>query len=258
MACTILGIKFKDVASEVELTDTSGSLSLSQLLNTLPDLHGNQPHLSSIPEADDASSHCSSSTDSEYYMYSRIETHMHISMSLYYLNTEGCNIIRDLERKKSKKVNAPPTVLLINIIVSTLKWLVTERRPDYNIYCELLNNLDGVLFEECKNIEIFVVKEEEFTLESMYYKQETWVNELDDTPCHIFQFDDDPTTFSLGECSYLLLYFQKYSALIDMIEATFNDKDNIQKIICKIRDRLATCVPLLDERMHFLLSHDVD
>jgi hypothetical protein len=269
MSFSILGIKLKD-AREVELPTLlglSGLSGLSQLSLMSPlcvDAEGDDAInkvmmdecVHGTDRSDSSASSCAS-TDTEYYMYSRVETHMHISMSLYCLNKEGQDIINQLESKKHANANVDANEYrVLYTVYSALLRLINFRRMSYDVYCDLINALDGVMCDECGEIDTFYVKDDAFTLESMYYRQETWITEFESFPDAPNVFEFAPSAkMDLGECSYMLLYMRKYNALIDMIESSFGEK-KIQNITVKMKDKLMGSISILEHEIEELLKAD--
>lgn len=277
MSFSILGIKFKDAhevvlstvlskqvdASPVTLTPVTLTPVTLMSLAPKPVLIAPVAYTpittSDVKNDDDDANDSESSfasTDTEYYMYSRVETHMRISMSLFHLNKEGQEILVQLEsKKKAHRYTAKAGRSILQTIHAALSSIINFQRMSYDLYCDLTNTLDGILCQECGDIDMFYVKEEAFTIESMYYRQETWIDEFETFPnTNIFEFAKGDFA-DLGECSYLLLYLRKYSALIDMIEGSF-DCNRIHDITTKMKDKLHPSMVLLQNKVEELLNED--
>ena len=182
-------------------------------------------------------------------------------MSLYMLNKQGIEILQELEAKKlnipssnsynSKKRDATTFASLstvhhrLSALYQSLISIVTYNKYHTHPYTELLNFLDNMLFDECSEVEQFYVKEDGYNLENIYYKQETWISELEGRETVKFLFSE-VIDIELGESSYIVMYLKKYIGLLDMIIATFEDK-RIEETVSKFRHKLNTAVSIAEE-----------
>lgn len=262
----ITGIRFKDSKEEI---------NISKEVPSLQHIHDYNP-LSEIQEARSVAasdgSDTSQSTDTEYYLYSRVETHMNISMSLYMLNKQGIEILQELELKKlnipsnnsynSKKKEATTFASIstvhhrLSALYQSLISIVTYNKYHTHPYTELLNLLDNMLFDECSEVEQFYVKEDGYNLENIYYKQEAWISELEGKETVRFLFSE-AIDLELGESSYIVMYLKKYIGLLDMIVATFEDP-KIEDAVNKFRHKLSTAVMIAEEWLINKLISDSD
>lgn len=265
----ITGIRFKNSKEEI---------NISKEVPTLQQLHNYNP-LSEIQEARSVAgsegsegSDTSHSTDTEYYLYSRVETHMNISMSLYILNQQGIEILQELETKKlnilstssynSKKKEATTFASIstvhhrLSALYQSLVSIVTYNKYHTHPYTELLNLLDNMLFDECSEVEQFYVKDDAYNLENMYYKQEAWISELEGKETFRFLFSE-AIDMELGETSYIVMYLKKYVGLLDMIVATFEDP-KIEDAVNRFRHKLNTAVMIAEEWLINKLVSDSD
>jgi hypothetical protein len=255
----ITGLRFKDIKEEICLSKEAVSLKhVHDFTKSLSDVQIQvEPDIDCGSEA----SFASNSTDTEYYLYSRVETHMNISMSLYMLNKQGMDIIQELETKKlnigthssinNKKRDATifgsisQVHLQISSLYQSLINIVTYNKYHAHPYTELLNLLDNKLFDECSEVEQFYVKDDAYNLENIYYKQEAWISELEGKELVKFVFSSI-ADIELGESSYILMYLKKYLGLLDMIVATFED-EKISETIHKFRIKLNNVVEIAEE-----------
>jgi hypothetical protein len=321
----ILGIKLKDslqidlqalsmgslkdlliASTEATLTTTSHVDILSEDVNANSNVNMNScvadhcvfndgEHDNKSVYSDSTESSDFSIVDNEYYRYSRIESHMNISMSLYSLNKEGQDILKELEHSKlhvtsskrrlsnneqhmsfPKHYGSAKHLLMgtpspsrdvdrdvqcigdmnnsLIAVYQVLNTLINYNRMNYDTYVELLNILDNVLFDECDGIEEFFVKESSYSLESMYYKQDTWIPELEwySKPPFIFKNDKH---LDLGENSYLLLYFNRYIGLMDMIQSSF-DNTKVKDVSDKIKSKLHSAINVVKDNVMFQVDDD--
>lgn len=225
MVFSILGIRLKNSKDEQSLLgDRDISLSLHEITSNKTN---DNEQLDNI----DIKSETTNSEGGEYELYSKIETHMSISSSLYILNLQGCNIIKSINKEK-----LPYNESDVQRVYNEFEYVVNENRVSNDLYTNLLNILDSVMFEECGELDSFFVKEEEYTLESLYYKQGSWVCELEWDEQQTFMFSNRKG-FDEGECMYLLMYVNKYMKLLSSIENQYN---NIKLSACidKLKDKL--------------------
>jgi hypothetical protein len=272
----ITGIRFKDSKEEIHVAKEV--LSLQHIHNYIP--------LSEIQEVEEVQCDChsvtgsdgsdgsdgSNSTDTEYCLYSRVETHMNISMSLYMLNKQGIEILQELETKKLniplnsshniKKKEATTFASIstvhhrLSALYQSLINIVTYNKYHTHPYTELLNLLDSMLFDECSEVEQFYVNEDGYNLENIYYKQEAWISELEGRETVKFLFSE-AIDIQLGESSYIVMYLKKYIGLLDMILATF-ENERIEETVSKFRHTLNTAVSIAEEWLMNKLISDND
>lgn len=144
---------------------------------------------------------------SEYDAYTKIEKHIEISLDLYHINKFGKSIIHDLEDKKN----------FIQNIYSRLCNLVNTNRTDIDIYTELLSILDDALFKENNKLNKFYIEDKEYNLESLYYKQDSWINDIDGYNKYSYNFEKT-NCLDLGECSHILVFLNNYERVIKNIQ----------------------------------------
>lgn len=268
----ITGIRFKDSKEEINISKEVPSLQHIHNYNSLSEIQEAQEECDCHSEAASDVSDTSHSTDTEYYLYSRVETHMNISMSLYMLNQQGIEILQELETKKlniistssynSKKKEATTFASIstvhhrLSALYQSLINIVMYNKYHTHPYTELLNLLDNMLFDECSEVEQFYVKEDGYNLENIYYKQETWISELEGREIVRFLFSD-AIDMELGESSYIVMYLKKYIGLLDMIVATF-ENPKIEETTSKFRHKLNTALIIAEEWLINKLMSDSD
>jgi hypothetical protein len=187
----------------------------------------------------------------EYDLYSKIETHMSFSASLYILNRQGVAILKELD---AKKVNRNDQKVVNNVagrIYTELLQCINMNRIITDLYTNLISHLDDVLFNECGELDTFYVKEEEYTLESLYYKQGSWVDEIEWHEPQVFLFSKSDD-IDEGECMYLLMFLNKYLSLLSKIEKEYDHHklhSCLEKVCCKLTTAHNT---LTDELASFM------
>jgi len=182
----------------------------------------------------------------EYAIYSMIEDHMNISFLLYQVNKEGQEILREIGTKKlkltptavlSSKLKRPTfscTSLATMIsLFHNLTDIINFNRTIADVYTELLSMLDDAMFAESHHMETFYVDETEFTLESMYYKQETWVSELEWHSKAQYTFTKH-IGLDLGECSHILMFLNNYQGVLDKIKENMDRHERVMLQVEKI------------------------
>lgn len=251
MSFCILGIRLKNSKSEIELNEQSKDKSISNLIiqdatenNNVTEQNDN--------DVSDKTSDILSSEDGEYEIYSKIETHMSISSSLYILNKQGIDIMKNIHQYKLLSCKHTTEV---QRVYNEMECFVNHNRTCNDLYTELINILDAVMFEECGELDSFYVKEYEYTLESLYYKQGSWVSELEWNNEQSFHFSNN-NIFDEGECMYLLMYIIKYLNLLSTIE---NEYNNIKLKTCidKLKDKMRNMHYVIQNRLEELIDNDV-
>ena len=263
MAFCILGIRLKNTTDIIKV-DNNENIKLESLNYNVNEELINQEIVCEQDKEDSVSS--SSIVDSEYDTYSKVETHMGTSMSLYMLNRQGQDIIKELEQKKlkvkhescneSKRKNAK-----INSLYDTNTWYVYQNlisiinfnRITIDLYVDLLNYLDEELFNECKNIESFYVKEEVYNLENLYYKQETWVHEIEWDELQVFTFFEGGK-IDEGECVHLLMFCQKYMRVLAEISESYCESAKLQHTLIKMTDKLRDTTIILEKLLNDVIK----
>lgn len=267
MSFQITGIKFKDAKEEIGLTDTLLSQTVHNLCITFessnikdsPSPEAHNPSETSDTD-DDSMNDSESSNMGEYDLYSRVEFHMRMSMSLYMLNRQGQDLVKEVESKKvvtNKRRNQNVRRGMfadesMSIIYGCLHAIINFNRMNIDMYVELLNLLDEELFNECGELESFFVKDDEYKLESMYYKQDSWVSGIEWETPQVFQFTTGDK-LDTCECTHLLMYCMKYRTLLDEINACF-DNSHLECLVGKLHEKLKTAIDLLQVQLKEYLS----
>lgn len=278
MSHFLIGIKFKESKKVVSLRSLDYTLSLETVVRdtTYPDnmlslLPAHSVH-STVETQEDTILESSDIIDNEYEIYSKIENHMFISIRLYFLNIQGQELLKQLGTKKLKLHEYSIPISLQHSIKNKTKYVISKslsnivsiyeplhdiinfNRLHYNVYTELLNVLDEILFMDSKSIDIFYVKEDVFTLESLYYKQESWINELEDKNVDTYIFTDEPF-LSLGECSDIMVYIQSYLKILEYLRQQYKNTKNqkltniVNKMEIKIKTVQNMCNDILTDEL---------
>lgn len=263
MEFSLLGLRLKDTKEEIPLcnqkfTPCSSILHVLSIpqdvlevnkINDLKDVHD----VHDVREIRDIVEECEDDVSSdivcgEYELYSKIETHMSFSASLYILNRQGVAILKELDANKVTRKDQKVVTNVVGRIYTELLQCINSNRILSDLYTYLISHLDDVLFEECGELETFYVKEEEYTLESLYYKQGSWVDELEWHEQQRFSFNKSED-IDEGECMYLLMFVNKYLSLLSKIKKEYDHQKLhtcLEKIECKLSNVHNSLVDLLE------------
>lgn len=220
----LLGLRLKNSEEEITLrnnvlvTSTNNTLFKVIEAQTSPKLDDglvvNNDSVENVVNNDSVENDADDVNDcDEYEIYTKIEVHMSISASLYILNRQGNDILYEIGNKKIQRTDNK----IVEKIYTELGHCINTNRIFSDLYTNLISHLDDVLFEECGDLDTFYVKEDEYTLESLYYKQGSWVNELEWNEPQVFEFNNS-ADIDEGECMYLLMFLNRYLSLLYKIE----------------------------------------
>jgi hypothetical protein len=258
MTFSILGIRLKNSKDEINLKedDKPDYKNLDDIMRneiiTLSCIEEVNLDINNHDElCEDTNEYESSSEDCEYDLYSKIETHMSISASLYILNRQGIDILKNIEKNKLIK---SITNTSVQRVYNEIECFINQNRLSNDLYTNLISNLDDVMFVECGELESFYVKEDEYKLESLYYKQGSWVDEIDWEQQQQFSFSKS-VIFDEGDCMYLLMYVNKYLKLLSRIN---NDFDNIKlnNSVNKLKDKMRNVHFVVSKALQELIGND--
>jgi hypothetical protein len=263
----IIGIRFKDTKNDIILdkSDTKNIISLQNMAylkesqrKTYHSKKGNS-HDNLIRYKNDTYECCD-----EYMIYSKIEQHMNISRILYFLNNQGKEIIEELAIKKFKlsvfvlnkqigkqKHNDKNEVL--KLLYQNIYDIVNFNRLCPNLYTELLNLLDETLFEVNKTIEFFYVHDDVYSLESMYYRQDTWINRIEWKTVQEFIFSES-NALDLGECSHIALFISTYQNVINIIKFELASSIKLKALLDIFEKKLNRAENIIKSMLNMLLS----
>jgi hypothetical protein len=94
------------------------------------------------------------------------------------------------------------------------------------------------MFAESHHMETFYVDETEYTLESMYYKQETWVSQLDWHNKEHYHFTKN-IGLDLGECSHILMFLNNYQDVLGKIKEYMERHERVKMHVDKIEIKIS-------------------
>lgn len=251
MEFSLLGLRLKDTKEEIPLFNNV--LTPCSSINDIVSLPSNKNNGDvcehqcdfggDVEHGNVTHDDCGDVTCGEYDLYTKIETHMSFSASLYILNRQGVAILQELEAKKVTRKDQKVVADVPGKIYTEMVQCVNVNRISSDLYTSLLSLLDDVLFDECGELDTFYVKEEEYTLESLYYKQGSWVDEIEWHEPQYISFNKS-VDIDEGECMYMLMFLKKYLSLLVKIE---NEYDNHKLHACldKLRFKLTTAHDVL-------------
>jgi hypothetical protein len=138
----------------------------------------------------------------EYAIYCKIEQHMDLSVDLHYLHKQTQSILTCLSKSK-------PSLPKTNIVPTLLSYITNSLN-----YAALINELDDILFNDCGCFDTFWVQDREYKLESLYYKQESWSDDISSHNVQPFKFNDDPS-IALDEGVFLIMICDKWMKCLE-------------------------------------------
>jgi hypothetical protein len=160
-----------------------------------------------------------------------------------------------VKRKETCK-NIQTSTSNLFVVYHTLRDIVNFNRMASDIYVQLLNQLDEVLFNECKDIDLFYVKEEAYSLESLYYKQESWISEVEWQELQVFHFLEGES-FDIGESTHILMYLGNIkTTYTDLFDAFACKK--LRETLSKILHKVELCTSLINNILNALFNLEED
>lgn len=181
----------------------------------------------------------------EYSEYSKIESHIEFSKSLYILNKKGKHILSELEQKKYERISKNGKSILggdIKKFYILLVHILNLKRFSQRLHTLLKHNLDNLLFKEIKKIDIFYIEDEKYCLTKLYYDPSLWIKDYE---IQAFSLDIC-NVFNVTEAMCLICFLREYEELLFEIEEYIRDtefktlKSKIDTIIRRIKYKLKT------------------
>lgn len=262
----LLGIKFKNSKKDFVIQEDLNTSVTSLLdISTLNVLH--QSCSDEMIEATiDVPLYNESSNDvDEYAIYSRIEEHMAISLSLFQVNRQGQSIVKELCVNKLKM--SPSSINNLKIkktlnnsvtikLYQNLTEIVNFNRTNTDIYTDLINSLDDAMFDESQCIDSFYVDDTEYKLEALYYRQETWIEKMEWYEQDQYKFDESDV-LDLGECSHILLFLNRYRDALTAIHHSMNAYEKVIMYVDKLSKKIVGMIDNMYELVHLHLCDGV-
>lgn len=171
----------------------------------------------------------------EYTIYSKIEQHMDLSVELYYLHKQTQLILNCLSKSK-------PSFSKTNIVSTNLNYLTNSLN-----YAALINELDDILFNDCGCFDTFWVQDKEYKLESLYYKQESWSNDISSQDVRPFTFTDVPS-ITLDEGVFLIMMCDKWTTCLECA-SNISETMKLTPIVTRFVKKVEQCLHSVIEQM---------
>jgi hypothetical protein len=164
---------------------------------------------------------------------------MKISADLYSINRHTKRIIEDLT--KYKGYNAKQ-------LIGYLKDIVNDSRVSTDLYTRLINILDETLFNECGAIDAFYVIDVSYNLEALYYKQDTWVDDVSTDEIRGFAFDETEM-MSMNEAMYLLMFLGRWKSILQQV-LVISETPKLHMVCNKYLQKVCLCTDYVISLIH--------
>jgi hypothetical protein len=181
----------------------------------------------------------------EYEVYSQVERHMNISITLFLLNKQCQQLIEELETKKNvSKKRGGHISKVINCIYTNLTSIVNYKRLSSNIYIDLLSELDNIMFNVCRGVDCFYINEESYNLECMYFNHEKWIKEIEWNETEIFHFEES-NDLDVDESMYIMMYLRKYNTMLTSLQNDYIRNEELEQITKRMLEKVNDCIHIL-------------
>ncbi len=151
------------------------------------------------------------SVSDEYEIYGKIEEHMELSIELHYLQKQTQSIVASLAKYKPSMSKNNNIYIVLRDVIHVVN------------FASLINALDEVLFNDCGNFETFWVQDKEYNLESLYYKQESWTNDIFGMDTQSFAFNQG-STLDINEGMFLIMICNRWLKCLSKAQAISENK----------------------------------
>ena len=192
--------------------------------------------------------------------YSKIEQHMIFSKTLHQLKGKGKNILKEFDEKKfDRQTKKRKNVFIGNtsIIYSNIANIIAKSKYSLQLGMSLQFYLDELMFNEIKNIQTFVIEDQDYDLTKLYYHPTEWIQDND---LQIFNFYAE-TDININESMYLVCYLKEYENFLLEIEdylKNFKDKYSIKKKLLKLINRIRLKFKIIWEIIINIISDKVE
>jgi hypothetical protein len=171
----------------------------------------------------------------EYTIYCKIEQHMDLSVVLHYLHKQTQLILTSLSKSK-------PSFPKTNIVSTLLNYLINSLN-----YSALINELDDILFNDCGCFDTFWVQDKEYKLESLYYKQESWSNDISSQDVRPFTFNNVPS-ITLDEGVFLIMMCDKWIKCLETA-SSISESAKLTPTVTRFAKKVEQCSHSIIEQM---------
>ncbi len=151
----------------------------------------------------------------QYIGYTNIERHMKIAVELFELEQKGNNLYKELLEKKCK-MGKKNSELNVQDIIYVLIKLIKPNKFCTNYYASLQYYLDELLFIDSKEINSFIIEDNNYPLKDIYFNS-NWKQELNNHPKL-----DNIDYLNNEELMLFLCYFETYADFLQRLKNVIN------------------------------------
>lgn len=175
----------------------------------------------------------------QYSDYEKVESHLEMSKTLFFIDKKGQHILSELQEKKVNNKKKKTFTEEVGRIYTTLIDVLNVKKLTPRLFCDLLHVLDELVFKEVAEYEHFYIEDEQYELTKIYFGQSTWICDQDIQHYKFMEF----TYIDVNEAMYLTCYLREYENFLLTIEEYITDlncdlKRRISQTIGRIRRKL--------------------
>lgn len=185
----------------------------------------------------------------DYNEYEKIEQHMFYARRLNAINSTGKRILQQMDEKK----RMPGRKKLLEYVFAISQMIETIVKPHVlcnNLYSSLIFYMDELLFFEVRNLNSFVVEDDNYPLSYIYFNTSDW-NESEQQEFHL----DQGVYINEMEAMLMNCFVDEYEEFVlslegDIIRLGESASDQkLMKKILRIITRLKKRLTLLRSRL---------
>jgi hypothetical protein len=172
--------------------------------------------------------------------YSKIESHLQFSKTLFLLKEKGVNIMEQFNMKKFDKKTQRGTCAFVEdtaIIYNNLANVVDKKKNSLKLCFCLSYYLDELMFGEIMKLDTFIIEDLQYDLTKVYYSPSEWILDQEQQT-YLFYNEKE---ININEAMYLICYLKDFENFLLEIEnylKTFLDTYTIKKKIVGIINKL--------------------
>lgn len=122
-------------------------------------------------------------------------------------------------------------------------------------FASLINELDEALFNDCGCFDTFWVQDNEYKLESLYYKQESWSDDVAHQNVQPFAFSN-ACTITLDEGMFLIMICDKWMHCLETAH-TISDSKKLASTVFRYQRKVDACLQsVIEHMMHTCLDEE--
>lgn len=178
----------------------------------------------------------------EYSLYCKVEEHMDLSIDIHYVHKQTQSVLSSL-------LKAKPSLAKSNIIYNALRDVTNQLN-----FAALVNELDEALFNDCGTIDTFWVQDKEYKLESLYYKQESWSDDVSLQNIQPFKFNEEPH-ITLDEGMFLIMICDKWFKCLQTA-LTISDSMKLSVNVNRFHKKIENCMDSIVDQMSMYCNDD--